>query len=626
MKFQSKIIIASSLLFSSVAITIDFIQQKATNSTFKNNIETSVAELTKSISFTVAHELSAKRQLVNSVTHSLNVIDASNTALARKSISTPSLKNSFQAVGIGYEENGKLISNDGWLPPDDYDVRKRPWYRAASESNDVVVTLPYIDSSTGEMIVSISSSLADKNGKFIGNIVFDVSLKPLANLVNQTDLFNSGYLFMMTGDGTVIAHPNTDYNGSSFTDFIPNAQLAPGITEVTIDGVKHLISLHKVAGEPWYVGSVIDEQRVFSDLTQLNYQIIGFSALSLIVVIAMLYWLILYLFKPVNELNSALKNIASGDADLTHRLDTNTDTEFAELATNFNQFVTTLQQQMKDSIVVSDAVKEHAQLTQSATRETEQSINLQMSELNDLVTAIGQMTISAQETAQNTQHAAKNANDAQEKVLESTSVVKQTESNIESLSNDIHQAVAHSHALEETTESIGSIIEVINEIANQTNLLALNATIESARAGQAGRGFAVVADHVRLLSIRTQESTREIHTKIEQLRSGTSSMADSILVSERNAQEAVDCARRATTALQLVQQNIMNISEFTRQIATTAEEQSAVSLEVGRNTQQITEISQQVTTQAEKTTDHMNTQLTEIEKQQHILKRFKLSN
>ncbi len=624
MKFQSKIIIASSLLFSSAAIVLVFIQQKATNTTFQNNIEASVTELTRSISLTVSHELKAKRELVNSVTHSLNVIDASNTALALESISTPSLKNSFQAVGIGYEETGKLISNDGWLPPDDYNVRNRPWYKAASESKDIVVTLPYIDSSTNEMIISVSSSLVDKKEKFIGNIVFDVSLKPLSTLVNQTELFNSGYLFMMTDGGTIIAHPNTDYNGSPFTDFIPDTRIETGITETTIDGVKHLISLYKVAGESWYVGAIINEQRVFSDLTKLNTLLVSLGAISLFIVIALLYWLTPILFKPVNDLNDALKNIASGEADLTHRLNTNTDAEFSELATNFNQFVNNLQQQMTNSRVVSNKVKKHAELTQIATRDTEENINQQMSELNDLVTAIEQMTISAQETALNTQHAAKNANDAQVKVLESVSVVKQTEGSIENLSNDIHQAVAQSHALEDVAESIGGIIEVINEIANQTNLLALNATIESARAGQAGRGFAVVADHVRLLSIRTQESTREIHAKIEQLRLGTSSMVDSILVSERNAQGAVDCARRATTALQLVQQNIMNISEFTSHIATTTEEQSAVARSIGHNTQQITDISQQVTTQAKKTNDHMNTQLIEIEMQQDILKRFKL--
>lgn len=624
MKFQSKIVITSSLLFISVIVFVGIVQHQSTNATFKKNIEVSVQELIKSISFTVAHELKANRELVNSVTHSLNMLDASNVELALGSISTPSLKNSFQAVGIGYEKDGSIISNDGWVPGEDYDVRNRPWYLAASRSDGIVMTKPYVDSSTNQMIISISSSLEDIYGRFIGNIVFDVSLKPLAQLVNQSDLFDSGYLFIMTSDGTVIAHPDTRYNGLPYTKFAPNIPIVPGTTEIIIDGVEHLISLEKVIGEQWYVGAVIDEQLAFSDLRGLNIQLVGLSVISLIIVITMLYWLILYLFKPINELNEALKNIASGDADLTHRLDTNTDTEFAELATNFNRFVTTLQQQMKDSMVVSDAVKKHAELTQSATRETEQSINSQMSELNDLATAIGQMTTSAQETAQNTQHAAKNANDAQVKVLESVSVVKQTEDSIENLSNDIRQAVANSHALEETTEGIGSIIEVINEIANQTNLLALNATIESARAGQAGRGFAVVADHVRLLSIRTQESTREIHTKIEQLRSGTNSMADSILVSERNAQEAVDCARRATTALQLIQQNIMNISEFTRQIATTAEEQSAVSLEVGRNTQQITEISQQVTTQAKKTNNHMSTQLSEIEKQQDILERFKL--
>ena len=626
MKFQSKIIIASSLLFVSVASVVGYVQQQATSSTFKNQIETSVNELTKSISFTVTHELNAKRELVNSVTHSLNIIDASNRQLALEAISTPSLTKSFQAVGIGYEYDGSLISNDGWVPDADYDVRSRPWYQEASHSNEIVITKPYIDSSTNQMIISVSSSLVNKSNQFIGNAVFDVSLKPLAELINQTDLFGSGYLFMMTNDGTVISHPNVSYNGHSFTEFVPGVPLQQGVSEVELNGVKQLVSLKKVEGEDWYIGAIIDEQKVFADLTNLNINLLELSGFSLIIAILSLYSVIRYLFRPINDLNGALENIASGNADLTQRLKTDTDTEFADLARNFNQFVAALQQQMLDSTKVSTTLRNHAEMTQSASFETDNHISHQISELNSLATAIEQMATSAQDTAEHTQYTAQNASEATKNVLEGVNIVDQTEQSIHRLSCNMTKVSNQSDVLVAATDSIGSILDVISEIANQTNLLALNATIESARAGQAGRGFAVVADHVRLLSLRTQESTKEIHEKIQQLRSGTSLMAEAILVSEHDVKDAVGCARQASTTLHSVKENIGNISEFTAQIAAATEEQSLMSFEVSRNTQQITKLGQKVISQTEKTNRHMSTQLSEIAKHQHILDRFKLQD
>jgi methyl-accepting chemotaxis protein len=626
MKFQSKIIIASSLLFVTVASLVGYVQQQATNSTFQSQVETSVHELTKSISFTVTHELRAKRELVNSVTHSLNIIDASNRQLALEAISTPSLTKSFQAVGIGYEHDGSLISNDGWIPEAGYDVRNRPWYQEASHSNDIVITRPYIDSSTNQMIISVASSLVDKSNQFIGNVVFDVSLKPLAELINQTDLFGSGYLFMMTNDGTVISHPNNHYNGHSFSEFVPGVHLKQGVTELELNGVKHLVSLKKIEGEDWYIGAVIDEQKVFADLTKLSTDLLGLTGISLILVILSLYWAIRYLFRPIDDLNAALENIASGDADLTQRLKTDTDTEFAKLAHNFNHFIANLQQQMLDSKSVSTTLQNHAEMTQSASFETDHHINHQIAELNSLATAIEQMAAAAQDTAEHTQHAAQNATEADKNVLNGVDVVVQTEQCIQRLSSNMAKVSNQSDTLIAATDSIGSILDVISEIANQTNLLALNATIESARAGQAGRGFAVVADHVRLLSLRTQESTKEIHNKIQQLRSGTSLMAEAILVSEHDVTDAVECARQASTTLHLVKENISNISEFTGQVATATEQQSLVSFEVSKNTQKITKLGQQVIAQTEKTNQHMNTQLSEIAKQQRILERFKLQN
>ena len=624
MKFQSKIILASSLLFVSVALVVGLVQQQKTSSTFNKQIETSVRELMNSISFTVTYELKAKRELVNSVTHSLNIIDASNRQLALEAISTPSLIKSFQAVGIGYEQDGSLVSNDGWIPEVGYDVRNRPWYQQASHSDDIVITKPYIDSSTNQMIISVSSSLVDRSNQFIGNVVFDVSLKPLAKLINQTDLFSSGYLFMMTDDGTVISHPNESYNGHSFTKFVPEVQLQQGVSEVELNGIKHLVSLKKVEGEDWYIGAIINEQKVIAELTNLNTNLFILTGFSLLIAILSLYWLIRYLFKPINNLNSALENIASGDADLTQRLKTDTDTEFAELAHNFNHFVANLQQQMLDSTQVSATLRNHAEMTQSTSFEVSNDINYQISELNSLATAIEQMAASAQDTAEHTQYTAQNATEATNNVLSGVNIVVQTEQSIHKLSSNMKKVSTQSDALIAATDSIGSILDVISEIANQTNLLALNATIESARAGQAGRGFAVVADHVRLLSLRTQESTKEIHEKIQQLRSGTSLMAEAILVSENDVKDAVERARQASAALHSVKENIGNISEFTGQIAAATEEQSLVSSEVSRNTLQITKLGKQVIAQTEKTNQYMNAQLTEIGKQQRILDRFKL--
>lgn len=320
----------------------------------------------------------------------------------------------------------------------------------------------------------------------------------------------------------------------------------------------------------------------------------------------------------------ALRNVASGEADLTHRLRTDTDREFAELATYFNQFVSNLHSQILASKDLSVLVKNHAALTQRAAHDTERNVSKQMDELNGLATAVEQMTIAAEETAKSTLEAAQSAGDAESNVLNGVDIVKETESNIERLSSNIHRVSTQSDKLEESTKSIGVILEEINEIANQTNLLALNATIEAARAGEAGRGFAVVADHVRLLSLKTQEATKEIHTKSEQLLLTTSSMSEAIGVSERNVEGAVNSARAATEILHVVQQSIENISVCTGQIATAAEEQSNVSEEVSRNTQQISKLSQQVTRQAEETNRYMDIQIGEIEKQQNILDRFKL--
>ncbi|MDF5451802.1 methyl-accepting chemotaxis protein, partial [Vibrio parahaemolyticus] len=230
--------------------------------------------------------------------------------------------------------------------------------------------------------------------------------------------------------------------------------------------------------------------------------------------------LIRTLMRPLDTLNNAIKDVASGKGDLTQRLETDTDQEFSELATNFNTFMENLQQQIIESKRISDQILNGTQITAEGAKDSAGAIHTQLQELEQLATAMHEMSVTATEVANNAQGAASAAKEADQATVEGSSIVGESTQTINMLSDSIDLAVEEVQVLESATANIETILKVINDIADQTNLLALNAAIEAARAGESGRGFAVVADEVRTLAQRTQESTTEIRTMIEQLQSG----------------------------------------------------------------------------------------------------------
>ncbi|MGF1755599.1 methyl-accepting chemotaxis protein [Vibrio makurazakiensis] len=620
MKFSHKIVAASSVLLLVTVSLLTGKQYFTMQAELKEQVEASVTEIVDGVRNTVGSVIEGKKNIAAYSTSMLE-LDLSPEHI-RDVISRPVVKDAFLLAGIGFENDGSNISNDpSWDPGPTWDPRVRPWYTDAKNANSLIITAPYADSATNEILVSIATPVKDR-GQFIGAIFYDVSLGSLASLVNQVKLFNAGYVFIVAGDGTTIAHPDKDKNGKPLNSYMPNVSMLEEPQQVVLDGVAYTLDFARIEGEDWFVGVILDEEIAYASVNDLRNSSILYTIISLVISIAILLVLIRTLLGPLDVLNKAIQDVASGDGDLTQRLDTNTDKEFSELATGFNTFTSTLQQQIIQSKAIGGEILRGSEATAVGLQESSEAMRDQLHELEQLATAMHEMATTSSDVASNAQGAASAAKIADDATQEGTLVVTDTTSAIDELSTRIDEAVEEVKVLESATSNIETILKVINDIADQTNLLALNAAIEAARAGESGRGFAVVADEVRTLAQRTQQSTTEIRSMIEQLQAGANSVSSAMNQSKTTASDAVHRAQQANGALEKIRDSIQTISDMNIQIASAAEEQSLVAEEINNNTVKIKDLSVQVSDAADQANSAMQVQTENVREQDAILNKF----
>ena len=620
MKFSHKVVASSSAILLVALALLSANQYFNTKNQIQSLVMQSMEEIISGMSNTVNAELESKKSLA-SYTAGLITSDMTLDHI-HTVIEQPTIKKTFLLTGLGFEEDGSFTSNDpSWDPGESWEPRARPWYIDSKQKRDTIITAPYADSVTNEILVSIASPLI-ANGQFQGAIFFDMSLSSLAKLVNQVSLFNAGYLFIVDGSGTTIAHPDTKYNGKPMTDFIGNHSISSDAVHAELDGKTVTLSFSQIEGQEWYIGAVLDESVAFAAVNQLRSDAIIYSLVALIAGIIALLLLIKVLMRPLADLNTAIQDVASGQGDLTRRLDTNTDQEFAVLATGFNAFTEKLQNLILQSKSLSTDILLGTEQTAAGAQQSASAMSNQLKELDQLATAMHEMAATSVEVANNAQGAATAAQQADEAVQDGGRIVSHTASAISDLSAQIDEAVEVVRQLEASTGNIESILKVINEIADQTNLLALNAAIEAARAGESGRGFAVVADEVRTLAQRTQESTTEIRQMIEQLQSGASSVASVMGVSKETAASTVEKSQEADEALVRISGAIQQINDMNLQIASAAEEQSLVAEEINTNTLNIKELSVQVSDAAAAADQALEEQISKVREQDSIMNKF----
>ncbi|WP_339671499.1 methyl-accepting chemotaxis protein [Dasania marina] len=323
------------------------------------------------------------------------------------------------------------------------------------------------------------------------------------------------------------------------------------------------------------------------------------TAATIITLIAMGFSTILALFiqraivLPINSVVSALQDIAEGDGDLTQRLNGNSKDELGELARWFNVFIEKIHLITKRFSDTSSNLTDSAHELSSTMKITTQGVVTQQREIDQVASAITQMSGTVQEVGRNVANAAKDAEEADNQTIRGRQIVNETMDSIESLASEIDRASDVIIRLQQETDNIGSVLEVIGGIAEQTNLLALNAAIEAARAGEQGRGFAVVADEVRSLASRTQTSTQEIQVMIDKLQSGARDAVQVMKKGKQQASQSVKHAENAGQSLGRITDAVAKIKNMTQQIESASQEQSSVTEEINQSVINISVVANQ---------------------------------
>ncbi|QXI26761.1 methyl-accepting chemotaxis protein [Pseudomonas vanderleydeniana] len=302
--------------------------------------------------------------------------------------------------------------------------------------------------------------------------------------------------------------------------------------------------------------------------------------------------------RPILAVAHMLEDIASGEGDLTRRLHYDKKDELGQLAGWFNRFLDKLQPVIAEVKRSVQDARGTADQSSAIATQTSAGMEQQYRQVDQVATASHEMSATAQDVARSAAQAAQAARDADQATRQGLTVIDRTTTSIGHLAADMSDAMGQVEGLAANSEKIGSVLEVIRAIAEQTNLLALNAAIEAARAGEAGRGFAVVADEVRNLARRTQESVEETRQVIEELQSGTREVVSSMGNSHRQAQGSVAQVSQAVTALQQIGNAVTVITDMNLQIASAAEEQSAVAEEINNNVATIRDVTESLSGQA----------------------------
>ncbi|VVQ35485.1 Methyl-accepting chemotaxis protein McpU [Pseudomonas fluorescens] len=508
--------------------------------------------------------------------------------------------------------------------PDTSGVPYNSWYSCPRDNRRDCITEPYVDSQSGAnlLITTISFPLISE-GKVVGVAGVDINLDQLQTLSqksSQSLYAGQGQMSIVSprgivsGDSQDASHVGKALSkiDSTLADHLAQLATPPFLKD---EERLHLIRdfLPISTAKPWHLllnvplqvlnePIVALEGQLETERTELLHQALGLGLAGALLGALLIGLSSHQMIRPLREVATRLQDIANGEGDLRPRLNHSRTDELGILSSAFNTFLDKLQpviRELKDCVGTNQSL---ADRSADIARKTSASMQQQFREIDLVATASQEMSATANEVAQSAALASQAAQQADSAARDGLEVVARTRDSIQALAGSMDNASVDSQELSANSAQIGSVLKIIQDIAERTNLLALNAAIEAARAGDAGSGFAVVADEVRHLAQRTQVSVGEIQRVIGELQHGTLRMAGVIKESQQQTQNSVANVHQMVQTLGLIGEAVTTINSMNLQIASAAEEQSSVAEEITRSVALIRDSTESLTGQASEST------------------------
>jgi methyl-accepting chemotaxis protein len=452
---------------------------------------------------------------------------------------------------------------------------------------------PLKSPASGRPVVLISAPLME-GSKIVGILGTPLALSEFADrFVAKSRIGQTGYLYVLDSQGTVLAHPDPSLimspnlrNLDSTREMLSRDN---GRLSYTYEGIAKTAEFRR-ASNGWLIVAVVPDDELFASARKTQMYLILFAFLVLTGTVAAVWFLTGRSLRPLTGVVAMLEDIAQGEGDLTKRIPITSHDEIGELSHWFNTFIEKLQE-------IIQRVAENAHQLASASEELAASatqmargIDCQENQATQVATAVQEMSASVAEVSDNTTKAADSAHKAADIALEGGEIVNDALISMRAIADSVTATAGKIEELGRSSGQIGKIIAVIDDIADQTNLLALNAAIEAARAGEQGRGFAVVADEVRKLAERTTKATKEIAQMIETVQRETGTAVSQMQAGTKQVEVGVATTSRAGSSLKAIITAAQQVGDMISQIATAATEQSSTAEQISSNVEQIAKI------------------------------------